>query len=165
MNNIFSYFVLAIFSFGFPFSILAQNTPKSITTKFITDEINIDRNLDEPVWQLAEEADNFWQYFPNDSILYQNPTTVKAFYDEHTLYFGFYAESTNGDYVVSTLERDFGTTTNDNLSLLFDIFNDGNNVFFFGVTLNQRSNLGINSRLQWRYAPHSDLYLVCNDTI
>jgi hypothetical protein len=28
---------------------------------------------------------------------------------------------------------------------------------------NQRNNLGINSRLQWRYAPLSDLYLVYND--
>ncbi len=28
---------------------------------------------------------------------------------------------------------------------------------------NQRDNLGINSRLQWRYAPLSDLYLVYND--
>ncbi|MBW3545108.1 MAG: hydrolase, partial [Bacteroidetes bacterium] len=28
---------------------------------------------------------------------------------------------------------------------------------------NQRDNLGLNSRLQWRYAPLSDLYLVYND--
>jgi len=28
---------------------------------------------------------------------------------------------------------------------------------------NQRNNLGINSHLQWRYAPLSDLYLVYND--
>ena len=28
---------------------------------------------------------------------------------------------------------------------------------------NQRENLGINSRLQWRFAPLSDLYLVYND--
>lgn len=29
---------------------------------------------------------------------------------------------------------------------------------------NQRENLGINSRLQWRYAPMSDIYLVYNDS-
>jgi hypothetical protein len=28
---------------------------------------------------------------------------------------------------------------------------------------NQRQNLGINSRLQWRFAPLSDLHLVYND--
>ena len=28
---------------------------------------------------------------------------------------------------------------------------------------NQRNNLGINSRLQWRFAPLSDLFLVYND--
>jgi hypothetical protein len=28
---------------------------------------------------------------------------------------------------------------------------------------NQQDNLGINSRLQWRFAPLSDLYLVYND--
>jgi hypothetical protein len=29
--------------------------------------------------------------------------------------------------------------------------------------INQRDNLGINSRLQWRFAPLSNLYLVYND--
>jgi hypothetical protein len=28
---------------------------------------------------------------------------------------------------------------------------------------NQRNNLGINSRLQWRFAPLSDLFIVYND--
>jgi hypothetical protein len=39
--------------------------------------------------------------------------------------------------------------------------------FLFWSTLiqysNQKNNLGINSRLQWRFAPLSDLYLVYND--
>ena len=39
---------------------------------------------------------------------------------------------------------------------------------FFWSTLvqysNQQNNLGINSRIQWRFAPLSDLYLVYNDS-
>ncbi len=42
-----------------------------------------------------------------------------------------------------------------------------NKTLFFSTMVqysNQRENLGVNARLQWRFAPLSDLYLVYNDT-
>ena len=38
-------------------------------------------------------------------------------------------------------------------------------LFFTALALysNQRDNFGINARLQWRFAPLSDLFLVYND--
>lgn len=112
----------------------AQDVFKSMTAKFVTEAITIDGHLDESVWQQADVAQDFWQYFPNDSIPAQNPTIVRILYDEQNLYISFYAESTGDDYVVSTLRRDFGGTTNDNVSLLFDTFNDGTTAYFFGIT-------------------------------
>lgn len=111
-----------------------QTTSKSVTAKYITDEINLDGNLDESVWQEADETGEFWQFFPTDSVQAKQQTTVKILYSETTLYVGFYAEAPNGDYVVSSLRRDFGGTTNDNVSLLFDTFSDGTTAFFFGIT-------------------------------
>ncbi len=116
------------------FPLFSQEPPKKLTARFITEEIKLDGILDEPAWEIADWADSFWQFFPADSAHAQYPTGVKIMYSESTLYVGIRAESPNNKYVVSTLRRDFGGTTNDNVSLLFDTFRDGTNAFFFGVT-------------------------------
>lgn len=112
----------------------AQDNPRILHAKFISEPITLDGNLDEPVWRTAEKASDFWQFFPTDSVNAKYQTEVRILYNETTLYVSFRAESSGSDYVVSSLRRDFGGTTNDNVSLLFDTFNDGTNAFFFGVT-------------------------------
>ncbi|MEC8832283.1 MAG: DUF5916 domain-containing protein, partial [Bacteroidota bacterium] len=111
-----------------------QGIPKTITAKFIEGSINLDGVMDEPLWDQAEMATDFMQFFPTDSKLADYPTTFKILYSETTLYIGIRAEADNGNYVVSSLKRDFGGTTNDNVSLLFDTFNDGTTAYFFGIT-------------------------------
>ena len=111
-----------------------QNSSKSLLAKFINDEIILDGRLDEKVWQTADKTDFFWQYFPADSSRSSYSTETRVLFSETTLYVAFIAQSINDDYVVATLRRDFGGTTNDNISLLFDTFNDGANAYFFGVT-------------------------------
>lgn len=112
----------------------AQGQPKQLVAKFIDQPIILDGKLEEDVWRNAQATDDFWQFFPADSVLAQQATEVKVLFDDNTLYVGIKAYATGDDYVVSTLRRDFGGTTNDNVSLLFDTFNDGTNAFFFGVT-------------------------------
>ena len=112
----------------------AQTTSKSLSANFITETITLDGNLEESVWERAESGQNFWQYFPSDSVSASYPTRFKILYSETTLYVGIRAESIDGNYVVSSLRRDFGARTNDNVSLLFDTFSDGQTAFFFGVT-------------------------------
>ena len=111
-----------------------QTQPKSIDAKFLDAKITLDGKLDEPEWESADSGTNFWQYFPTDSLSANYQTSFKVVYSETTLYVAIRAESPNNNYVVSSLRRDFGGTTNDNVSLLFDTFNDGTNAFFFGVT-------------------------------
>lgn len=115
-------------------SLQAQTASRSITAKFIDAPIILDGILDEAQWQNAEIANDFWQYFPSDSIKEQQATEVRILYDDNILYVGVKAFATNKDYVVSTLKRDFGGTTNDNITLLFDTFNDGTTGYAFGVT-------------------------------
>ncbi|MCX2719767.1 DUF5916 domain-containing protein [Lentiprolixibacter aurantiacus] len=112
----------------------SQNSSKQLKAKFIEEELVLDGYLDEAVWAEAEEGKDFMQFFPTDSVQATHQTKVKVVYSETTLYVAFYAEAPDGAYVVSSLRRDFGGTTNDNVSLLFDTFNDGTTAFFFGIT-------------------------------
>jgi hypothetical protein len=117
-----------------PYLGFAQNTTKQIGAKFITEEVVLDGKLDEAFWEMAETGSDFVQYFPTDSLPAKHATSFKVVFSETTLYLGVRAEAVNGDYVVSSLRRDFGGTTNDNISFLFDTFSDATTAFFFGVT-------------------------------
>ncbi|MQY78110.1 MAG: hydrolase, partial [Bacteroidetes bacterium] len=114
--------------------LFAQDQPRGFTVRLITDEIQIDGILDEAVWETADIADNFWQFFPTDSVLAEQCTEIRMLYNDHTLYVGIRADAAGEDYVISTLRRDFGGATNDNVTLMFDTFKDGTNAFLFGVT-------------------------------
>ncbi|UOY07380.1 carbohydrate binding family 9 domain-containing protein [Muricauda sp. SCSIO 64092] len=111
----------------------SQDLKKTFTVKFIDQEIKIDGVLDESIWETAESAHNFQQYFPTDSILAEQQTDIKMLYSSTTLYIGITLDTEGNDYVIPSLERDFRAGGNDNISLLFDTFNDGTNAFLFGM--------------------------------
>ncbi len=58
--------------FGFLFAlggfVLGQNTPKTVTAKYITEEIALDGTMDEAIWETAEVARDFQQFFPSDQV-------------------------------------------------------------------------------------------------
>ncbi len=125
---IFGFFILSIlFSYS-------QKQTDQITAHFIKEPIQLDGILDEQVWATADSLSNFQQYFPTDSQKANNQTIVKILYDANHLYLGVIAKTEGNNFVVSSLRRDFGGTSNDNISFLFDTFNDGANAFMFGVT-------------------------------
>tara|TARA_X000001036_G_scaffold312588_1_gene291177 strand:- start:3839 stop:5962 length:2124 start_codon:yes stop_codon:yes gene_type:complete len=104
------------------------------TVQEVEQEPQIDGFLEEAIWEQISSGNNFIQYFPTDSLRAKYQTSFKVFRTETTLYIGFKAYYENEQVVISSLKRDFGALTNDNVSLLFDTFNDGTNAFFFGVT-------------------------------
>ncbi len=117
-----------------PDSISSQESiDRSIQVHKIAAEIAIDGSLDEEVWVSSDAADQFWQYFPTDSIRSIAPTEIKMAYDENNLYLGITCYTEGNDYVVPSLKRDYRAGGNDNITLLFDPFNDGANAFFFGI--------------------------------
>lgn len=126
------FYSLSVLLFAF-FISNAQNSSKSFTVKFIEDEIIIDGLLDEAIWETAESANNFQQYFPSDSVLAIQQTEIKMLYSNTTLYIGGKINTSGDDYVVPSLERDFRAGGNDNISIMFDTFNDGTNAFLFGA--------------------------------
>ena len=106
---------------------------KEIHVKWVTETIDLDGALDETIWSQAAPASDFWQHFPTDSLQATYQTEIKMLYDEKFLYIGIMVYAPGTDYVVPSLRRDFRARGNDNISLMFDTFNDGNNAFFFGT--------------------------------
>lgn len=105
---------------------------KEVGVKFIHTPISIDGSLDEPVWNETQVATNFWQYFPTDSIKAPYQSEIRFLYTDKTLYVGIKVFSQGDDYIIPSLKRDFRAGGSDNITLMFDTFNDGNNAFLFG---------------------------------
>ncbi len=125
-------FTLSIFLL-FTAILYAQTETRSLNVHYINEQIEIDGIMDEPVWETADVADNFWQFFPADSVRAKLPTEVRILYDDHAIYVGIYAVIA-GEVVVANLRRDFTGTANDNIALMFDTYSDGTNAFVFSVT-------------------------------
>ncbi|KPM31773.1 Hypothetical protein I595_2268 [Croceitalea dokdonensis DOKDO 023] len=125
--------LLALIVFLTVTQLKAQETKKSFTVKYIEETITLDGALDEPIWEFAESANTFQQYFPSDSIPATQTTIIKMLYDDKNLYIGLRMNALGKDYIIPSLERDFRAGGNDNISLMFDTFNDGTNAFLFGM--------------------------------
>lgn len=112
----------------------SQNGPKQLKAKYTTEAINHDGDLSDVIWRTAEKTTAFWQYFPTDSISAKYQTTIQIAYTETTLYVAIKAEAVDDNFVVTSLRRDFSGIRNDNVTVMFDTFNDGTNAFGFGIT-------------------------------
>ena len=121
-------FTLAIIAVSIGYS-----QTKTIHVKYINEPITVDAVLDEAPWSQAEPAINFWQNFPTDSLQAKQQAEIKMLFDDRNLYVGIKVNSSNDQYIIPSLRRDFRAYGNDNISLLFDTFNDGTNAFFFGT--------------------------------
>ena len=128
-----NYFIFLFFSIFLFFYSNSQTQEKSLVIKYVDAPITLDGSLDEEVWQTAESAKEFHQYFPTDSIQANQQTDIKMLYSETTLYVGITVYAAGNDYVVPTLQRDFRAGGSDNITLMFDTFNDGTNAFLFGT--------------------------------
>ena len=116
-------------------TLFAQKT-KQVFVKYIkTDisEISIDGLLSEAHWAKAKTTSNYWQYFPSDSLKANNQTEVKMMFDDKNLYVAIKVHAKSNDFIIPSLRRDFRASGNDNVTLIFDTFNDGSNAFFFGT--------------------------------
>lgn len=107
-----------------------------IHIKKTNEKIVIDGKLDEKIWDSAEKADHFKQYFPSDTGYAQVKTEVRIAYDKNYIYIGakmYNNHPGKGKYVTPSLRRDFRGEANDGISVVFDTFKDKTNGFIFGV--------------------------------
>lgn len=108
-----------------------STTPYKVN--FTTEKIKIDGILDESVWQNTPNVGSFWQYFPSDTIKAVYQTDVKITYDSKYIYLSAKCYARSNKYVVLSYRRDYRAGANDNVSFVFDTFNDRTNAFLFGT--------------------------------
>ncbi|MDQ2753519.1 MAG: hydrolase, partial [Bacteroidota bacterium] len=96
--------------------------------------INIDGSGNEPAWQEAETAKNFFMVLPMDTSYAQVKTEVKVTYDNRYFYLlAVCYKAVKGVNMVESLHRDFNFQKNDNFLLFIDPFEDGTTGFSFGA--------------------------------
>ena len=111
----------------------SQTTNKSVSVKFIDNPITLDAELSEDEWKNTKGASGFWQYFPLDSIQAKQQAIIKFLFDDDNLYVGIKVNALANSFIIPSLRRDFSAGGSDNITLLFDTFNDGTNAFIFGT--------------------------------
>ena len=111
------------------------NQDFKIHPKKIDEKIKIDGLINENGWKNADVAKNFFMITPVDGKKAQQESEVRILYDEKYIYFGivFFNNSTQGDYAVESLRRDFSFNKNDNLLIAIDPFNNQTTGFTFGL--------------------------------
>lgn len=107
---------------------------KSLQALRITDLLQVDGVLDEPIWQQAEIATQFIQHRPNPGLIERHPTEVRILYDDAALYIGAVMHDVSPDSIFRELGRrdDLGNT--DWFAVFFDTYNDDINGYGFFVT-------------------------------
>ena len=124
-NSLFLFLFISFYSFS-------QVSKKEVFVKYINEEITIDGVLDESSWSKAVPATNFFQYFPTDTAQAKRQAEIRFLFDDKNLYVGIKVHAKGKDYVIPSLRRDFRAGGSDNITLMFDTFNDGTNAFIFG---------------------------------
>lgn len=115
-----------------PLFAFAQTGPP-YQVKFTTEKIKIDGVLDEQTWAAIPTIGTFWQYFPADTLKAVYKTEVKLTFDDKNIYVSAKCHAQHKNYVVLSYRRDYRAGSNDNVSFIFDTFNDRTNAFLFGT--------------------------------
>ena len=100
-----------------------------------TSPVIVDGSVDEPAWQAAEVATDFWMVLPMDTSRANVRTDVRMTYDDHHIYLSAvcYHGNVEGPYIVESLRRDWAFGKNDNFIFFMDTFDDQTNGFTFGT--------------------------------
>jgi hypothetical protein len=95
--------------------------------------VQIDGNLDEPVWSRATRLTGFWQYQPVDGRPAEEQTEVRVWYAADAIYFGVIAYDRNPRGIRATVADRDNIDNEDHVVLDLDTFHDRRRAFFFGV--------------------------------
>ncbi len=112
----------------------AVRAAKRVAAVRVSEPIVVDGVLDEPAWQTAQPAADFYQQAPDEFSPSTERTDVRFLYDDDMLYVGAVMYDPEPERLVTNeLRRDFGGFQNDVLTLIFDTFLDKRNAYAFMV--------------------------------
>lgn len=135
MPRLYLFLVLLCTLIGQPNRLIAQArfpTPSFSVSATKTNFI-IDGALDEGEWAQHRVVDQLRQYFPTDTLAAQFPTEIFMTYDQDFLYLAAKCHTSGKSFIIPSYRRDFRAGGNDNISFIFDTFQDKTNAFLFGI--------------------------------
>ena len=97
--------------------------------------IIVDGADDEPAWQEAQTATNFFMVLPMDTSKASVRTDIKMTYDDRNIYIIAicWLPKRGQSFMVESLRRDFNFGRNDNFIFFLDTYNDLTNGYTFGA--------------------------------
>jgi hypothetical protein len=119
------------------FTLLSQapvDEPYRLAIRKSAEIIRLDGALDEPAWQNAQVAKDFFQNFPFDTSFAQLKSEIRLTFDQNFLYIGAVLYQNQADYITTSLKRDFQSGTSDVFSINIDPFGDKLNGFHFALS-------------------------------
>lgn len=126
--------LLTILTFQSAFAQQKNNPGKGLDIRKAQGTIQLDGELNEPDWQSADVAKDFFLNYPVDTTFAPFQTEARVTFDEHNLYVSFVCYDDQTPDIVQSLRRDFEFDNNDNVSMILGPYNDKINGFFFTVT-------------------------------
>lgn len=110
---------------------LAAQAPSVAIPRLETD-IVLDGSLSAPAWKQAARLEGFKQYRPVDSRTAEDSTVVLVWYSPTAIYFGILAYDREPDQVHATSADRDRLTSEDEVLIYLDTFNDRRRAYFFG---------------------------------
>jgi hypothetical protein len=105
---------------------------KAIAARWVEQPINIDGQLDEPAWALAQSVSDFVQVEPLEGGAPTEHTEVRILFDAEKLYIGVYLYDSEPDRILTNdLQRDFESRESDAFGVIIDSFHNYRTSFSF----------------------------------
>jgi hypothetical protein len=125
---------LLFLSFSCLFSLTVSGQRKTLEVRQTDEQIVIDGQLDEALWQTIAVGTDFQQYFPFDTIRAITQTEFQVAFDDQFVYVaGTCYRSDDKDFVIPSRKRDFEWHSSEAVMFILDPFNDHVNGFSFAV--------------------------------
>ncbi|MBC7885422.1 MAG: carbohydrate binding family 9 domain-containing protein [Saprospiraceae bacterium] len=128
------YIIHFTFHFLLFFYLYGTNPEKMVRATRSVEQIKIDGNLSEPIWQNAEKATDFIQSEPLPGKAATFETETFFVYDNNAIYIGAKMHDPEPDKILKELSLRDQMGNADNFKLFFDTYKSGLNGFKFCVT-------------------------------
>ncbi|PKG43758.1 DUF5916 domain-containing protein [Psychroflexus sp. MES1-P1E] len=130
--------VILILLFFVILHVQAQSELESSKIVFSNSSIQLDGELNEPIWGDLIPEGGFLNYIPNNGDLASNKTEVKMFHNGKNLFISAVYYDTVPDVQIGSLKRDdIGTSgaDSDSFSIILDTYNQQQSGYFFIVNM------------------------------
>lgn len=137
MKKQFVYFTILLV-FILQFILSAQTSkPDTLDALYITEQIELDGDLEENAWEKANKISNFTQRELQEGQPATETTEVAILYSDTHLYIGLWAFDSEPEKIIAKeSKRDFSWQSEDNFEIILGPFNDNRNGYLFVINPN-----------------------------